>query len=80
MSSVRRLVAVLLLLLAAASAGITLLWAYGKAFGAEFDLCPDGGQCYSGWFGVAAFTALTVALVVAARRVVHATRERPRTR
>ena len=67
----RRVVAVLLLVVAAASAGITALWAYGKAFGAEFDLCPDGGECYSGWFGVAAFAALTLVLSLLAWRLLR---------
>ncbi len=63
-----RLLVAGLLVLAIGTAAVTTLWAYGKAFGTEFDICP-GGECYSGWVGVAAFAALTLVLALAAWRV-----------
>ncbi len=55
------------------------MWAYGKAFGSEFDVCPqdalelvglDGAECYSGWFGVAGFAALTFVAGLVAWRLL----------
>ncbi len=63
-------VGVLLLLLTIASAAITALWGYGKAFGTEFEVCP-GAKCYSGWFGVAAFATLTLIFGLASRRLLR---------
>lgn len=74
----RLVVAVLLLLIAIVTAAVTAVWAYGKAFGTEFDLCPDGGECYSGWFGVAAFGALTFVLVLIAWRLLRGDGHRTR--
>jgi hypothetical protein len=48
--------------LAALHGLIAVWWAYGKAFGREFDICPRGA-CYSGWYVVAG--SLAVALLFA---------------
>lgn len=75
----RLVVAVLVFLLAIVAAAVTALWAYGKAFGTEFDICP-GGVCYSGWLGVAAFAVLTFVLCLAGWRLLSGGGHRMRTR
>ncbi len=63
-------------IVALAAAAVAAFWAYGKAFGAEYDYCPRGGaSCVSGWYGVALLAS--VAAVAAVSAVVLLRRKRP---
>lgn len=56
----RRLLAILLLLIAVGAAVGGGMWAFMKASGAEVDICERGDACTSGWYGEAVFLVFAV--------------------
>ena len=68
---------VLLLLVAAASAAVGVLWAIFKAIGSEWDYCHRGG-CTSGYVGAAVFIGFAGVVGLVGFRLLRGERNGPR--